>query len=102
MLQWLEAGSKLVVERFEAGSKLVADMFEAKFHYAIWFEAGVKEFGFKVVFEPQPSLMSVNIETAVQEFTSTVHACMLQVATLYFYANVHRLISGGDIPEKIA
>jgi len=23
-----------------AGSKLVADRFEAKFHYAIWFEAG--------------------------------------------------------------
>ena len=25
---------------FEAGSKLVADRFEAKFHYAIWFEVG--------------------------------------------------------------
>jgi len=24
----------------EAGSKLVADRFEAKFHYVIWFEAG--------------------------------------------------------------
>jgi len=27
---------------FEAGSKLVADRFEAKFHYAIWFDAGSK------------------------------------------------------------
>jgi len=27
---------------FQAGLKLVADRFEAKFHYAIWFEAGLK------------------------------------------------------------
>jgi len=54
-----------------AGSKLVADRFEAKFHYAIWFEAGRRPASnqLRTSFEPASKQLRTSFEPdSVMEF----------------------------------